>query len=112
MDKADAAQAFAAVGSVPRLEVLTCLVRAGAGGLVVKDIQERTGVPASTLAHHLKMLVSAGLVTQEKHGRETINRPDLARLEALSAYIIEQCCADSPAEPASKNDKEMASCTP
>ncbi len=51
-----AAQGFAAMGSEARLTVLNCLVRAGQEGLTVSDIQERTGIAPSTLAHHLKFL--------------------------------------------------------
>ena len=56
----EAAQGFAAVGSEPRLEVLLALVRAGHGGLTVGEIQERVGLPASTLAHHLRFLAAGG----------------------------------------------------
>ncbi|NNC27530.1 winged helix-turn-helix transcriptional regulator, partial [Salinisphaera sp. USBA-960] len=69
MDLEIAAQGFAALGSEARLQVVLTLVKAGQGGLTVGDIQTRTGMPASTLAHHLKFLASAGLVSQEKDGR-------------------------------------------
>ncbi|WP_415155710.1 ArsR/SmtB family transcription factor [Maritalea sp.] len=89
-----AAQAFAAMGSEPRLEVLMCLVRAGNKGLLVGDIQERTGIPASTLNHHLKFMTAAGIVRQEKQGRTIHNYAQLDQLEALAGFIINQCCAD------------------
>ena len=88
------AQAFAAMGSAARLEVVLTLVRAGADGLSIGEIQTRTGMPASTLAHHLKFLASAGLIAQEKQGRSVVNRPCIARLETLAGYILNQCCAD------------------
>lgn len=66
MDLEIAAQGFAALGSEARLQVVLTLVKAGQGGLTVGDIQTRTGMPASTLAHHLKFLASAGLVSQER----------------------------------------------
>ena len=62
MKSLSAAQGFSAMGSESRLEVLQVLVRAGNKGLAVGDIQSRTGIPASTLAHHLKFLSSAELV--------------------------------------------------
>ena len=52
----EAAGGFAAMGSEARLKVLRCLIRAGHAGLMVQDIQERTGIAPSTLAHHLKFL--------------------------------------------------------
>lgn len=95
MDIAHAAQGFSAMGSEPRLEVLQTLVRAGNQGLPVGDIQQRTGIPASTLAHHLKFLASAGLVTATKQGRTIINRASFDHLESLAAYILNECCAES-----------------
>ncbi|MEM8651573.1 MAG: helix-turn-helix domain-containing protein, partial [Pseudomonadota bacterium] len=75
-------------------DVLRSLVKAGDNGLLVGDIQERTGIPASTLAHHLKFLTSAGLIVQEKNGRSIINRANYSHLQELAAFILEECCAD------------------
>ncbi len=90
----EAAQGFAAVGSEPRMAVLLCLVRAGGDGLLFGEIQQRTGVPASTLSHHLRFLAAAGLIVQERNGRQTLSRPDFDRLRALSTFLLAQCCAD------------------
>ncbi len=90
----EAAQAFAAMGSEARLQVLATLVKAGRSGLAVGDIQARCGIPASTLAHHLRFLTSAGLVEQERQGRTVISRAAYDRLEALAGYILKECCTD------------------
>ncbi|WP_305985983.1 helix-turn-helix transcriptional regulator [Roseibium sp. MMSF_3544] len=90
----EAAQGFAALGSEARLQVVLTLVKAGQKGLTVGDIQSRTGMAASTLAHHLKFLSSAGLVHQEKDGRSVINRAAFDHLEGLAGYILKECCAD------------------
>jgi len=95
----EAAQGFAALGSEARLQVVLTLVKAGPEGLGVGDIQDRTGMAASTLAHHLRFLASAGLVTQEKNGRHVINRADYQQLTALAGYILRECCVDAPAKP-------------
>lgn len=91
----EAAQGFAAVGSEPRLEVLLTLVRAGAGGLTVGDIQERVGLPASTLAHHLRFLAAGELIKQERQGRAVINLAAYERIEELAAFLLRECCADA-----------------
>ena len=91
----EAAQAFAACGSEPRLTVLRLLVRAGGEGLSVGHIQDRSGLPASTLAHHLRFLAAGGLVEQERRGRTVISRAAYPRLEALAAFLLEECCADA-----------------
>ncbi len=82
------------MGSESRLEVLQTLVRAGDKGLLVGDIQQRTGIPGSTLAHHLKFLTSADLIVQNRQGRTIINRANYQHLQALAGFILEECCAD------------------
>jgi DNA-binding transcriptional ArsR family regulator len=94
LDIEEAAQGFSAIGSEARLQVLRVLVRAGDTGLSVGDIQERTGMAASTLAHHLRFLAQAGLIEQEKTGRTIINRAAYEHLRALAGYILKECCAD------------------
>ena len=67
-----AAAQFAALGSEQRLTVLRCLVRAGPDGLSIGQLGERTGISGSTLTHHMKILASAGLVSQAREGRSII----------------------------------------
>lgn len=90
----EAAQAFAAAGSEPRLQVLNTLVRAGEAGLSVGDIQKKLEIPASTLAHHLRFMAAAGLINQVRQGREVINRADYDHIELLAAFLLHECCAD------------------
>lgn len=90
----EAAQGFAAIGSEARLAVVLVLVKAGRGGLSVGAIQERTGMAASTLAHHLRFLTAAGLVSQQKAGRAVINRAAFDHLERLAGFLLKECCAD------------------
>ncbi len=108
----EAAQGFAAVGSEPRIEVLLCLVRAGEAGLLFGDIQERTGIPPSTLSHHLRFLAAAGLVVQERQGRQTVNRPDFDRLRDLSTFLLARCCADAVAVGPNAGCQPDAPCEP
>ena len=89
-----AAQGFAAMGSKARLTILRTLVRAGADGLTVGEIQDRTGIAPSTLAHHLKFMAEGGLIEQEKIGRAVINRVHFANLEQLATFVLAECCAE------------------
>ena len=95
MDKSAAAQGFAAMGSEARMDVLNCLIRAGDEGLTVGEIQERTGIAPSTLAHRLKFLAGAELVRQTRQGRSVGCRADYDRLRELADYILTECCADA-----------------
>ena len=101
-----AAQGFAAVGSEPRLEVLLTLVRAGDNGLTVGDLQEHVGLPASTLAHHLRILAAGGLIEQRRQGRTVLNRAAYARIEELAGFLLRECCAE--ATPARVADRARA----
>jgi len=95
MNTIEAAQGFSAMGSESRLEVLQALVRAGNAGLRVGDIQERTGIAASTLAHHLKFLSAANLIVQRKQGRVIMNTANFDYLNSLAGFILENCCTET-----------------
>ena len=93
-----AAARFAALGSEQRLTVLRSLVRAGPDGLTIGALGERTGVSGSTLTHHLKILTSAGLVTQARQGRSIICAAvAYDEVRELSEFLTKECCADSGA---------------
>jgi DNA-binding transcriptional ArsR family regulator len=95
------ASTFAALGSEQRLAVLRTLVRAGPGGLTIGALGDRTGVTGSTLTHHMRVLAQAGLVRQERQGRQIICvGADYDRMEVLSRFLLSECCADSIPESA------------
>lgn len=92
MDLDSAARLFAELGNRTRLEMLRLLIKAGPEGLAVGELQRRTGVPASTLAFHLRGLVGAGLVTQEKRGRVILCQPCFPALREALAFLKDECC--------------------
>ena len=87
-----AARALAALGHEARLSVFRLLVRSGHDGLNVGEISAHLDMPASTLAHHLRALVGAGLVVQERHGRVILNRADFEAMDELVGFLGEECC--------------------
>jgi DNA-binding transcriptional ArsR family regulator len=87
-----AAQSLAALGSGTRLRLFRALVRAGDDGANVGTLQQLLGIPGSTLAHHLATLTRAGLLIQERQGREVISRVDFDAMQSLIAYLTEECC--------------------
>lgn len=93
-DGETAAQAFAALGSPVRLDLLRTLVRAGEAGLPVGALQERLGIPGSTLSHHIRALTTAGVIEQERRGRTLVCRALYDRIEGLAAFLLSECCAD------------------
>ena len=92
MNDDTAAAALAALGNPTRLGLFRLLVRAGSAGLNTGDCVRHTGVPASTLAHHLMALARAGLIRQEKRGREVINAVDYAAIRDLTGFLTAECC--------------------
>jgi len=86
------ARALAALGHDARLSIFRLLVKAGNTGLRVGDIGEHLGLAPSTLAHHLSTLVDAGLVLQEKQGREVFNRVDFPAMNRLIGFLTSECC--------------------
>jgi len=93
----EAAQAFAAIGSEPRLQALRLLVRAGPTGLTVGEVRDALGIGASTCTHHLRFLAAAGLVEQTRKGRHIACCAAFERIEALAEYLVTECCVDAAA---------------
>lgn len=89
-----AASAFAALGSEQRLTILRRLVRAGPDGLPIGELGDAVGITGSVLTHHLKQMVSTGLLTQHRDGRRIICAVDYDEIRRLSDYLLTECCAD------------------
>jgi DNA-binding transcriptional ArsR family regulator len=92
MEESDVIQALAALAHSLRLQVFRALIVVGPRGMTPGVMQEHLGVPAATLSFHLKELVHAGLVTQERSGRNLIYRAAYDRMDALLGYLTRNCC--------------------
>jgi DNA-binding transcriptional ArsR family regulator len=90
--QAATARALSALGHEARLSIFRLLVRAGESGLNVGEIGGHLGLAPSTLAHHLGALVDAGLVTQERQGRQVVSRADYAAMNRTLAFLTSECC--------------------
>lgn len=86
------AQQFQALGNPIRLRILRLVVDSGGEGLPAGNIQDQVRMPASSLSHHLKQLVDAGLVTVRFEGTYHIYVPEFRALHALTEYFWEDCC--------------------
>ena len=92
MDEKTAVNALAALAQGMRLRVFRALVGAGPVGLTPGALAATLDVPASTLSFHLKELMHADLVTQERDGRNLIYRPAIGQMTALLGYLTDHCC--------------------
>lgn len=101
MDEKLAVASLAALAQGMRLRIFRALVGAAREGMTPGALSALLDVPASTLSFHLKELMHAGLVTQQRDGRNLIYRPALAQMNALLAYLTAHCCqgvaCDTPA---------------
>lgn len=104
MELNHAARSLEKLGNPTRLQVFRLLVRAGAPGLSVGEIQGFLDIPASTLSHHLSHLINVGWVIQEREGRVLRCRPNFALMEDLIGFLTAECCVLAAA-PESEEDE-------
>ena len=108
MDEKTAVSSLAALAQAMRLRVFRALIGAGPEGMTPGALSATLDVPASTLSFHLKELMHAGLVSQEREGRHLIYRPSVERMNALLDYLTAHCCQGATCStPAGKG---VASC--
>jgi len=93
MDTPTALQALTALSHESRLSAFRLLVQAGPDGLSVGEIRERLDLPPATLTAHLNVLRAAHLVADEREGRVIRVRANYLQMNALVAYLTENCCA-------------------
>lgn len=92
MKEIDIIRALAALAQEVRLRVFRALVVAGHEGLTPGALAEQLDVAPNTLSFHLKELTHAGLVSQERQGRNLIYRASFSTMNALLGYLTDNCC--------------------
>lgn len=96
MEERQALAAFGALSQQTRLRILRLLVVAGPPGLAAGVIAERAEVSASNISFHVKELERAGLVTARRESRSIIYSIEIAGLNGLIRFLMEDCCAGQP----------------
>ena len=84
--------ALSSLAHESRLQVHRLLVQAGDEGLSAGAIAERLGIPASSLSFHLAHMQNAQMVQQRREGRSLIYSVNYECMDALMAYLQENCC--------------------
>ncbi|WP_027794547.1 ArsR/SmtB family transcription factor [Paraburkholderia acidipaludis] len=92
MEEKNIVRALAALAHEVRLRVFRMLVVAGPAGLTPGAIATQLDLPNATLSFHLKELMHAGLVTQERDGRSLIYRAAYGQMNAVLGFLTENCC--------------------
>jgi ArsR family transcriptional regulator len=86
------AEQLSALGHPVRLGILRYVVQSGEAGAAAGEIQSHMGMAASTLSHHLKRLVEAGLLSLRNEGTFHYYAAAYPALRALTDYLWEDCC--------------------
>ncbi len=92
MDQHGAVAALSALAQETRLALYRLLVAEGPQGLPAGIIAERLAVAPSSLSFHLQQLLHAGLIRQRRAGRHLIYAAEYDAMNALLAYLTENCC--------------------
>lgn len=101
-----ASDCMEALGIPIRLNIFKILVAAGDKGLSVGQIQERTGVPRSTVSHHIHRLIQASLIFQERAATTLICRANYEVMNSLIDFLKQDCCTEE--SQSSKTGKKVA----
>ena len=100
MEEQDIIRSLAALAHAHRLQVFRALVVAGPRGMTPGVMADGSGIAPATLSFHLKELMNAGLVTQERQGRNLVYRASFDHMNALLGYLTENCCQGEACLPA------------
>jgi len=96
MEKTNAVTALAALAQDSRLDIFRLLVRAGTDGIAAGQIAQSLDLAPATLSFHLNQLRGAGLIAMRRDGRSLIYSADYTAMNALLAYLTEECCQGAP----------------
>ena len=92
MEKIDAIAALSALAQDNRLDTYRLLVEAGPDGMPAGEVAAALELPPNTLTFHFDRLRVAGLVTVRRDGRSMIYAARFDTMNALLAYLTENCC--------------------
>src|SRR5438067_1556730 len=98
MKKPDALAALAALAQDNRLDVFRLLIEAGQQGLSAGAVADALKLAPNTLTFHFDRLRDAGLVTVRREGRSMIYAARYQTMNALIAYLTENCCQGRPGQ--------------
>ncbi|MGQ5525263.1 ArsR/SmtB family transcription factor [Chitinimonas sp. PSY-7] len=99
MKTSNVVTALAALAQESRLAIFRILVQAGPGGLPAGKIAEATGIAPSSISFHMKELTHADMTISRQEGRYVIYTANFETMNALLAFLTENCCGGNPCAP-------------
>lgn len=112
MDSPNAILALAALAQPTRLDVFRLLVKHEPKGMPAGDIAQELAVPHNTMSSHLAILTRADLISSERHGRSIVYRANLATLQSMTLFLLQDCCGGEPGLCASLIESIKPCCQP
>lgn len=97
MDTDSALLVFGALAQSTRLDVFRLLIRHAPDGLPAGEVARLSAVPQNTMSTHLAILTRAGLIKAQREGRSIRYHVDLDRVQALTVYLLKDCCGGDAA---------------
>ena len=91
------ASMFSAMGTEVRLRIVRLLLSAHPDGMVVGEIGNALGIPASTLSHHLDKLKTGHLVQVRRAGTFLHYTAHTVALQDLLRFLYAECCTRNKA---------------
>ena len=92
MEDKQVIKALAALAQAHRLQIFRALVVKGPEGMTPASLAESLGLPANALSFHLKELMHADLISQERSGRNLIYRAQYDRMKDVLTFLTQNCC--------------------
>lgn len=92
MEPKQAVTLLSSLAQEARLAIFRRLVQAGPSGLAAGTISQELQIPNSTLSFHLKELVHADMISARQESRFIYYSANYASMNALLAYLTENCC--------------------
>ena len=110
MESDDVVRALAALAQASRLDIFRALVQAGPAGLTPGELSAQLDVAGNTLSFHLKEMMHADMVSQERAGRNLIYRARFDRMQQVLSYLSVNCCPGGVCDVVSPPEKSL--CAP
>jgi DNA-binding transcriptional ArsR family regulator len=88
----NATESLAALGHETRLSIFRLLVQAGPEGVNAGLLCDKLELAPATLSFHLAHLSRVGLIRGRPEGRFIFYVADYAAMNALLAYLTDNCC--------------------
>ena len=101
MDTEKALSALGALAQNTRLDVFRLLIRNEPTGLPAGEIARQLNIPQNTMSSHLSIMARSGLVSTKRESRLIIYRANLTSMNALMAFLFENCCSGEDCAPIS-----------